>query len=189
MKTVWVDIEELRPLLIKDQSAQKTVCRHPKKGWFSQNSFYINGLVYRGHKYNWLEYKQGYKGDVPDRFVFLTDISLDKDNVWKISTLGRLLWTIENQGFNTQKNLGYELSHKYSRKNFWAMRNYYLLNQIGHMINQLSEKLQKVSELLEESGQTWKLLYVDMLASMRKENIETAEIELEIRHIKQLRYP
>lgn len=189
LKTVWVDIEELRPLLIKDQSAQKTVCRHPQKGWFSQNSFYINGLVYRGHEYNWLEYKQGYKGDVPDRFVFLTDISLDKDNVWKVSTLGRLRWTIENQGFNTQKNLGYELSHKYSRKNFWAMRNYYLLNQIGHMINQLSEKLQKVCELLEESGQTWKLLYVDMLASMRKENIETAEIELEIRHIKQLRYP
>ncbi len=188
LKTVWEDIADLRPLVVKDQTSQKTVCRHPKKGWFSQQGFYINGLLYRDRKYNWLEYKEGFQDEGQDRFVFLTDIPLDGNNIWQVSALGRLRWTIENQGFNTQKNQGYGVSHKYSRKNLWAMKNYYQLIQIGHMINQLTEKLQAVTVLLAQSGQTWKLLYVDMLASMRKENIDTTETEIEIRNIKQLRY-
>ncbi|MCH7411846.1 hypothetical protein MM239_20870, partial [Belliella sp. DSM 111904] len=109
-------------------------------------------------------------------------------NIWKVATLGRLRWTIENQGFNTQKNQGYGMGHKYSRKNFWAMGNYYQLTQIGHLINQLTEKLQKVKELLSESGQSWKLLFVDMLACMRKENIDPPELESAIQKYKQLRY-
>lgn len=38
---------------------------------------------------------------------------------------GRLRWKIENEGFNIQKNLGYELEHKYSRVSFVALKNYY----------------------------------------------------------------
>lgn len=188
LKSLWSDIDDLRPLLIKEQSVEKIVSKDPKKGWLNQNCFYINGLLYRKKEYNWLEYKQGYQNEVPDRFVYLTDIPLDKSNIWKVATLGRLRWTIENQGFNTQKNQGYEVGHKYSRKNFWAMTNYYQLTQIGHLINQLTEKLQKVKVLLSESGQSWKLLFIDMLASMRKEYIDTTEIESAIQKYKQLRY-
>ena len=46
---------------------------------------------------------------------------------------------IENEGFNTQKNLGYSLSHKLSRSSELAMKNYYTCLQIGHMVNQFFE--------------------------------------------------
>jgi len=49
---------------------------------------------------------------------------------------GRLRWKIENEGFNSQKNGGYNLEHVYSETGKF----YYLLLQIAHTINQLMEK-------------------------------------------------
>jgi uncharacterized protein YjgD (DUF1641 family) len=51
----------------------------------------------------------------------------------------RLRWKIENEGFNTQKNRGYNLERSFS-KNEVAMKNYYLILQIAHTIGQLMEK-------------------------------------------------
>ncbi|MCH7411829.1 hypothetical protein MM239_20785, partial [Belliella sp. DSM 111904] len=47
LKSLWSDIDDLRPLLIKEQSVEKIVSKDPKKGWLNQNCFYINGLLYR----------------------------------------------------------------------------------------------------------------------------------------------
>ena len=49
---------------------------------------------------------------------------------------GRKRWTIENQGFNNQKNQGYELEHAYSENNN-AAKNYYFILQIAHTLLQL----------------------------------------------------
>ena len=51
--------------------------------------------------------------------------------------LPRQSFTRQNEGFNTQKNLGYALQHKYARLNWQAAKNYYQCLQIGHLINQL----------------------------------------------------
>lgn len=63
----------------------------------------------------------------------------------------RLRWKVENEGNNTQKNGGYNLEHAYSY-NFVAMKNFYLLLQIAHLINQLIDK----GSLL--TAQDWKYL-------------------------------
>ena len=42
-----------------------------------------------------------------------------------------------HEGFNTQKNHGYGLQHKFSRVSWQAAKNYYQCLQIGHLINQL----------------------------------------------------
>ena len=55
-----------------------------------------------------------------------------------LSRTGRLRWKIENEGFNTQKHLGYGLEHKYARVSWQAAKNYYQCLQIGHLINQLT---------------------------------------------------
>ena len=52
---------------------------------------------------------------------------------------GRLRWKIENEGFNVQKNGGYNLEHAYSRDPN-ARKIFYLLLQIAHLIFQLIEK-------------------------------------------------
>lgn len=74
------------------------------------------------------------------RFVWLTGFQVETSNVEELSERGgRLRWKIENEGFNTQKNGGYELEHAFSEHNV-AQKNFYLLMQIGHIFNQLMEK-------------------------------------------------
>jgi hypothetical protein len=74
----------------------------------------------------------------------------DRQIVTETADSGRLRWKIENEGFNSQKNQGYALEHKHSRKSFIAMRNYYQLLQIAHMINQLVERSNDVVNILRE---------------------------------------
>jgi hypothetical protein len=53
----------------------------------------------------------------PDRtvqhFSWITNFSLNADNVWAIMRGGRARWKIENETFNTLKNQGYNLEHNY----------------------------------------------------------------------------
>ncbi len=60
---------------------------------------------------------------------------------------GRSRWTIENQGFNTQKTGGYRLEHAYSTNHNSAKIFYYLL-QIAHIVAQLLYK----GSILEKTG-------------------------------------
>ena len=64
---------------------------------------------------------------------------MNQQNVVQVSSFGRLRWKIENEGFNTQKNGGYHLEHKFSRKSLTATKNYFQAFQIAHLINQLVE--------------------------------------------------
>jgi hypothetical protein len=64
---------------------------------------------------------------------------------------GRHRWHLENQGFNTQKNGGFNLEHAYSHRHWQAF--YYLL-QIAHLILQLLEKGSLLGRLAQELGQT-----------------------------------
>ena len=73
---------------------------------------------------------------------------MNKKNTGKFSRAGRLRWKIENEGFNEQKNDGYNLKHKCSRKSFIATQNYYQCLQIAHMINQLAFKAKAIKELI-----------------------------------------
>ena len=70
-----------------------------------------------------------------NRFVWLTDTRPTKDNVAQLAKEGRCRWQIE-EAFNIQKNGGYELEHNFGTVGF-AMKNYYYLLQIAHMLHQL----------------------------------------------------
>ena len=125
-------------------------------------------IVYQSEKLGFVEYRLYYRNEQPlARHVHLTNLSINQDNAIEISKQGRMRWKIENQGFNTQKNQGYALEHKYARKNFSAMQNYYLLMQIGHLINQLVEKLTNFQQGLNESTRTLKSLVEDVVTVLK----------------------
>ena len=69
------------------------------------------------------------------RFAWLTDTRPTKDNVIQLAKEARCRWKIE-EAFNIQKNGGYELEHNFGTVGF-AMKNYYYLLQIAHMLHQL----------------------------------------------------
>lgn len=129
---------------------------------------YLNEIEYAGQNYSWvecIETKKNVKTNSSDiqRFVYITNVPQNTKNVVETANSGRLRWKIENEGFNTQKNSGYALEHKYSRVSYFAMQNYYHILQIAHMINQLVERKKEIIQILEEhSKQTmvdlWKKL-------------------------------
>lgn len=69
----------------------------------------------------------------------MTNLEINSSNFEEIAKGGRLRWKIENEGFNMQKNGGYRLEHAYSL-NPNAIKNFYFLLQIAHILNQLMEK-------------------------------------------------
>jgi len=73
------------------------------------------------------------------RFVWITNLNINKNNIVKIAKGARLRWKIENEGFNVQKNRGFNLEHPYSQNEI-AMKNFYLLLQIACIISQIMEK-------------------------------------------------
>lgn len=185
LKTIWQEVYSLYPLEEKQNKVQRTV--DPD---YFETAMFIGNLEYKNkHCLHWCEYVRNYKGeDKKERFVHISNIKITKENLWEISFYGRLRWKIENEGFNTQKNGGYNLQHKYSEKNFNAMQNYYQLLQIGHMINQLVEKLRNIKTALLESGRTLKSIWEDTISSMTKEGFSIHEVEDSLLRLKQLRY-
>jgi hypothetical protein len=190
LKTVWEEVMLLY-LLQEKQNKQTRIKKCKKgKGREVETSMFINGIEYKKHRLNWVEYTSYCTGEntSQQRFVHITDLDVNRQTVWETSFYGRLRWKIENEGFNTQKNGGYNLQHKYSRKHTGAMQNYYQLLQIAHLIVQLTERLKAVQEGLKLSDRTAISLWTDLWATMLKEKIETGEVCEIVENTKQLRY-
>jgi len=73
-------------------------------------------------------------------FAWITDFSLCAENVAALANRGgRCRWKIENEGFNVQKNGGFNLEHAYSTTDR-QIKNFYILMQLAHLILQLMER-------------------------------------------------
>lgn len=187
LKTLQQDITD-----IEDKHRHSQVYEHlENKGKRHVHQHYewvTETLTHAGHTVYWLSCtetithldrnRKVLSVEEPTRFVNLTSIKVDKDNIGALSNAGRMRWKIENEGFNTQKNGGYNLGHKYARKSFTAHKNYYQCLQIAHIINQLVEKSTAVTEILQENKKlTLKHLWKQCLNWMasNKEDIEVRE--------------
>ncbi len=144
---------------------------------------WLTGLSYRGHYLNWVECVEetGGKGEYADklqRFVHLSDLPIDANNCAGVSDSGRLRQKIENEGFNSQKNHGYNLEHKFSRDSFSAMQVYYQCLQIAHIINQITELTTDIAAILKANKKfTIRYLWKRMISFMLEAAIEKTEIE------------
>ena len=156
--------------LLKATAKKRKVCRADKTSRTTLEYTYLNDIEYSKHYYSWVECKETIvhvNGEPPSvqRFVYITNIRQSNENIISTADNGRLRWKIENEGFNTQKNLGYDLEHKFSRVSYTAMQNYYQLCQIAHAINQFVEHSSDVISLMKEhSKQTMVDLWKKTLA-------------------------
>ncbi len=169
--------------LLKELSKENTACY--KEGKVTQDYNWVSDIDYEGRKLNVLECRETKPGEkkklLTTRFAWLTNFVPDKKNHGHIAGGGRLRWKIENEGYNSQKNGGYNLEHVYSCDQT-AIKNYYLLLQIAHIVNQLMEKgslikdriktvfgsIRNVARQLLEDFRT-KILSKDELARMLSE--------------------
>jgi hypothetical protein len=158
--------------LLKDTAKKRNVYRANKTSRTTLEYAYLNEIEYGKRHFSWVECIETIvhtNGDPPSvqRFTYITNIEQSHEAVVATADSGRLRWKVENEGFNTQKNLGYELEHKFSRKSYTAMQNYYQLLQIAHMINQFVERTKEVVQLMKEhSKQTIVDLWKKLIAYM-----------------------
>lgn len=168
LKTFHQEVE-----LLKGIQKEREVYRADKTTRTKLKYKYLNDIEYEGYNYSWVwcqetKTRVSDKQEETQRFVYITNIKQTDDIVVSTANGGRLRWKIENEGFNTQKNLGYELEHKFSRVSYTALQNYYLLLQVAHMINQFVEKSAEVTKLMgEHSKQTITALWKDLLTCLK----------------------
>jgi hypothetical protein len=139
LPTVW---EEVHALQMMTPTTPLTHRRLEGQVEIIEQLRWLNAIDYHAHRLNWIECLETTTNTKTGesrctRFVQLTDLLIDATTARAISRSGRLRWKIENEGFNTQKNHGYGLQHKFSRVSWQAAKNYYQCLQIGHLINQL----------------------------------------------------
>ena len=108
---------------------------------------YVNEIYYYDIPVNLVETTE-IKGKDEKNFVFVTDIKITNSNVFVISNAGRSRWKIENEGFNNQKNIRYDITHACSLDNN-AMKNHYLIIQIADILRQLMEYGSKAIKVLK----------------------------------------
>ncbi len=154
----------------------------------------FNNVKYRDHQFNIIEtivtktHVRTKEKDI-NRFVHITNVETKKANVSKISNAGRMRWKIENEGFNNQKNSGYNLQHKFSRTSFNASKNYYQLLQIADIINQLVLKLKKIRKFITKYGLTTKSVLELILSYLKAGLLQDCELIKKIQFsTEQLRY-
>lgn len=141
----------------------------PEKGCGKKGKTeFVNGIGYKKQEINVLKFeeKQVRKGEiVSKKFQWLTSLEITAKNAFDIACAGRKRWKIENEGFNTQKNLRYGLEHANSH-DANALKNHYLITQIADIFRQLY-----VYRELKKTGikKTEKNISSDLLASFGRQ--------------------
>ena len=124
---------------------------------------WINEMFYqddrrRPHTFSAIQCRV-HRADDCRTFAWITNWRITPQNVDRIAQQGgRHRWMIENAGFNTQKNGGYELEHVYGHDED-LLQCFYLLLQIAHLILQLVEQSSLLRRVARQYGKSVVGLY------------------------------
>ena len=116
---------------------EQSVDYSPERGVYQHLSWALN-MKHKGRRTHLLicrETRITENGIETKFFVWITDSRPDKNNAVQLAREARCRWKIEEM-FNIQKNGGYRLSQNFGTIGF-AMKNYYYLLQIAHLLHQL----------------------------------------------------
>lgn len=108
---------------------------------------YINNISlnssHKDLKVNFLEYIESSLDGIINRFTWITDHQINKNNCVKLMKGARCRWKIENETHNTLKNQGYNYEHNYGHgyKNLCTVFSYlmmiaFLIDQVQMLCNE-----------------------------------------------------
>ncbi len=184
LPSIWNKVESTYPEMLNEGC-----CEQPEKKTTQRYYAWINAIYYKDHKISWINcleetYSSSKQTKEITRFVYLCSFAVNFSNIKTLIGMGRLRQKIENEGFYTQKNLGYGLSHKYSRVSLQASKNDYQCLQIACIINQLVELGTNLSKVYD-SKTTLKFLWVCLIGYMIYGHISVQKLdEISLRRIR-----
>jgi hypothetical protein len=165
LTTIWEEVEGLR-VLQEDQEYRRCFIEAEEAKRIEQYRWTLSIEYHEEQKVNVLEYLETFKAKKVSQWAWVSNIWVSAGNCIELSQGGRLRWKIENEGFNVQKNQGYELEHIYSYTP-QAQNNFYLLMQIGHLINQLVEKGSLVAEVFNGKVPSLKTITRELMSQVK----------------------
>lgn len=135
---------------------------------------WVNDISYNNRTVNMLEFntevevkKDGKKELEKRTYLYITNIRITKRKAMELLDFGRRRWKIENEGFNNQKNIRYDIEHANSH-NYNAIKNHYLLTQLADIMMQLYENGSKIFKVLKKAAHA---ISKDLLEALRREII------------------
>ena len=137
ISSVYLEYEDLK-IVRSWERVLENCFTEPSRDGILRKFMWEEQIEYGPYFLNVLELEEKQEGK-STRFVWLTNFSISRKTCAELAQAARLRWKIENEGFNTQKNNGYELEHAYSEDPV-GMKNFYLCLQIAHLLMQLMER-------------------------------------------------
>lgn len=113
-------------------------------------------------KVNMLEYRVTDLKGKEINFSWVTNIKLSKNNVLKVSEGGRSRWKIENETFNTLKNLGYNFEHNYGHGKKFLSTIFCILMILAFLIDQVQEICCSLFQKCKKRAGTYRNLWEEM---------------------------
>lgn len=114
------------------------------------------------------------------KFSWVTDIQITKDNVYKLSKVGRSRWKIENETFNTLKNQGYNLEHNYGLGNKYLSTNFIQLTMLAFLVDQVQQLCCPLFQAALKKLGSKKNLWAYMISSFKIFLVNSTKTMLEI---------
>lgn len=99
---------------------------------------------------NFLSYQKTEKNGKSTTFTWITNISLDKNKVWAVMRAGRARWKIENETFNTLKNLGYRFEHNFGHGNDHLSVMFAYLMMLAFYVDQFVQACSRTFQCIEQ---------------------------------------
>jgi hypothetical protein len=168
LPTAWDEFWRLKALAPENILQTRVNDRYQRLTW-------VTDLQHEGHTFSALDCLTYNEEGQVQYFAWITNLRVNWSTVVELANRGgRTRWKIENQGFNNQKNHGYELEHVYSQ-NENAGKGYYILLQIAHTMVQLLLK-GRLARAFKITIQTLKNFFIRMADSLRHDLISPAAI-------------
>lgn len=117
---------------------------------------------------NLIEYRQTDAKSNETSFSWVTNIHVTSSNVMKIMRGGRARWKIENETFNTLKNLGYNFEHNYGHGKQYLATIFCMLMMLGFLIDQIQEMSCSLFKKCKAALHTYKELWENMRVLFRR---------------------
>ena len=92
-------------------------------------------------------------------YACITDIPLTADNVADVVRAGRSRWKVENETFNTLKNLGYNLEHNYGHGKQHLATVFAVLMMLAFLLDQIQETCCDYFQAARDRFHTRKILW------------------------------
>lgn len=113
-------------------------------------------------KVNMIEYRQTDAKGKETNFSWVTNIPVSEANIMKIMRGGRARWKVENETFNTLKNLGYNFEHNYGHGKNYLSTIFCMLMMLAFLIDQVQELscvlFQKCRARLHTYRKLWEIM-------------------------------